>query len=133
MAELLALKAVRAWYGTYSGRGEFRLIFINGAYLSLLGLAISRSLRAERARRRYTMLAIALVIYSWAMTMVGMSLVRYMVPSIITLFPLAGTLRRSHSAPRPAMPGILEDHDQFGPDVSNVTRWASHAQAPVRP
>lgn len=79
--EWLSLKLRRVWYATHTRRAESAIAVIQAAYLALsvAGLWIRR-----RTHSSLVMALILLTFYCWAMAVVVMPLLRYMVP-IVTL------------------------------------------------
>jgi len=88
VAEILALKAIRSWYGTDSGRYEGWILGIQALYLPLLLWGCCRSIRAGGRARDLTVIVLMLLAYCWVMTTLVLSIVRYMVPILGLLFVL---------------------------------------------
>jgi hypothetical protein len=85
--ELVVRKAARSWYGTDSGRYGWPIVLIQLLYLVPLAWSLWASWRSGRELLRgLVCAALALILYSWAMTVVVLSIVRYMVPAIGLLF-----------------------------------------------
>lgn len=80
VAELLLLKGARSWFGTDSGSHEKLILLVQCFYLAL-ALAGFRKLYRNRPKNR-SCLALFLVLgfYFWAMAVVGLSILRYLVP-----------------------------------------------------
>lgn len=78
--KILAVKVVQAWYATDSGWFEREIALLHVPLVLLAIHGWRRAWRAGGVRRRYAALALLLTIYFWAITVVVMSLVRYMVP-----------------------------------------------------
>ncbi|MCI0407658.1 MAG: hypothetical protein L0191_03675, partial [Acidobacteria bacterium] len=78
--KLLILKAARAFYATDSQRSErpVALLQIPFSLLALLGARLAW--RSDIQGRRFLGLLVPLVLYSWGMTIVVLSIVRYMLP-----------------------------------------------------
>ena len=89
--KLLALKAIRVWWGTESQRYELAIAAMQAPYL----LAACAGL--IRTRRSPMMIRILLItLYFWLMAFVALSILRYMVPvCALLMIPTALTLRRS--------------------------------------
>ena len=88
VAKLFALKFIRAWYATDSGRFEMPLLVVQAIYISLI---VSGSLIAWRlggAARDAVVFAWVIALYFWTMTIIGLSIARYMVPAMGLLFTL---------------------------------------------
>ena len=81
-AKLLALKAARSWYGTDSGRWERAIALIQVFYLGLGAWATVAAFRRRGAARRLAIVVCVLVAYFWGMTVIVLSVVRYMVPVV---------------------------------------------------
>lgn len=86
--ELLALKAARSWYATDSHRNERPLLAMQVLYLALIAYGGVRTRRAGGAGARMLWVVAAVAGYFWLMTIVALSIVRYMVPAIGLLFVL---------------------------------------------
>ena len=102
-AELVGAKAARSWYATDSARHERLLLPLQLAYLALAAVGGAVAWRMGGASRALALGVGALVVYFWAMTVVVLSIVRYMVPAMALLFLLlpglmAGRARRPTSA-----------------------------------
>lgn len=110
--QLVGVKAARAWYGTESFRYEGLLLVTQVVWLALAGAGAWRR-RDDDAVRWFVALVVALNLAAWGAAIVGLSIVRYLVPTLGLLAPLvavalvaaAGRLRRGPApgtAPRPA-------------------------------
>ena len=89
LMQLLLLKTARSWYATDSHRFEFQILIVQAMYLVpiLLGSCVAWY---QRGRMRLLVLFVwLLACYFWAMTIVVLSIVRYMVPVLGLLFLLA--------------------------------------------
>lgn len=99
--KLYLFKAARAWYGTDSGNLESQILRVQllyGLVISLSCLAVWR----QRARNPGLLLFVwAIVLYFWFMTVLVLSIVRYMVPAFGLLFLLLPGLL-PYLLPRPA-------------------------------
>ena len=103
-AELLGAKAARSWYATDSARNERLLLRLQLVYLALAAVGGAVAWRTGGAARAVALGVGALVLYFWAMTVLVLSIVRYMIPAMALLFLLmpglmAGRARRPISAP----------------------------------
>ena len=82
---LLVLKAARSWFGTDSGQHELAVLAIQAFYLliSLTGfVAMARNFRV----RHYELKCfVTIVFYFWAMSVIALSILRYMVPAMAFL------------------------------------------------
>jgi 4-amino-4-deoxy-L-arabinose transferase-like glycosyltransferase len=92
VADLVALKAARSWYGTDNGRHESAILLIQVAYLIVLMWASRAAWKRGGGARQLTVGVWVLVLYFWAMTVVALSILRYMVPAIGLLFLLTPAL-----------------------------------------
>jgi len=102
-AELVGAKAARSWYATDSARHERVLLPLQLAYLALAALGGAVAWRMGGASRALALGVAAVVVYFWAMTVLVLSIVRYMVPAMALLFLLlpglmGGRARRPTSA-----------------------------------
>lgn len=96
--KLLLLKAARSWYGTDSQRMERLILAIQLVYMLLIAIGVSRLWRRGGSHRRLAIGALLVVGYFWGMTVLALSILRYMVPAIALLFVLlAGSCTRSSS------------------------------------
>ena len=114
VAELVVRKIARSWYGTDSGRYEWAIVVMQLLYAIPVALGLRAAWRSGRKLSRgLVCAAVAVVVYSWAMTVVVLSIVRYMMPAIGLLFaflpalgsapPAADSGRRRETAvPSPA-------------------------------
>jgi 4-amino-4-deoxy-L-arabinose transferase-like glycosyltransferase len=85
LAELLVIKAARGWYATDSQRLEGRILLIQAPYILLFVFGAVVSWRAGGGPRRITALAIGVILYFWAMSILAAALLRYLVPAISLL------------------------------------------------
>ena len=80
VVKLLALKAARSWYATDSGRFESLILLVQLGYLALI-LRGSWMAWQQGGNTRGIMVGIwLLTLYFWAMTIMALSILRYMVP-----------------------------------------------------
>lgn len=96
-AKLLLLKGARAWYATDSGHREIAILAIQLAYIPLL--AWSSLVCGRSAGRKRLCLGVLLgqLLYFWAMTVMGLSIVRYLTPAIGLMFLLVPGLANAPS------------------------------------
>jgi len=81
--ELYLIKAARSWYGTDSGRMEAGILIIQGFYGVLVFLATIGIWRVRNPRTEGLLLFIwGFVFYFWLMTILVLSILRYMTPAI---------------------------------------------------
>lgn len=83
--ELTGLKIVRSWFGTDSRSFEYSTMCVQLGYLSLGGMGLFVSWRRFPERRYYIGLFVVLVLYFWGMTVLALSILRYMVPVMVYL------------------------------------------------
>ncbi|MCI0657063.1 MAG: glycosyltransferase family 39 protein [Acidobacteria bacterium] len=88
--KLLILKAARALYATDSQRRERPVALLQIPYYLLALLGASLAWRSGIHGRRFLGLLVPLVLYFWGMTIVVLSIVRYMLPVLGLLGILAG-------------------------------------------
>jgi 4-amino-4-deoxy-L-arabinose transferase-like glycosyltransferase len=88
MGFLLVTKAVRSWYATDSGRLEKLTLVIQVPYLLLSVLAVFLTWGAGVSHRKAGLAIGGFVLYSWGMTILVLSILRYTVPSMGLLFLL---------------------------------------------
>lgn len=79
--KLFLLKALRSWYGTDSGRGEYMTLMIQVPFLVLLFFGFVGSLW-EKLPSSLLICVVISVLYFWFMTLLVLPILRYMVPSI---------------------------------------------------
>ncbi|MDA1018148.1 MAG: hypothetical protein O3A00_27300 [Planctomycetota bacterium] len=79
LIRLLLLKVGRSWYATDTHRREGVLLLIQLPLICLAigGLVLSRS---EKSGNLKWQLSVVLIFYFWGMTVIALSIVRYMVP-----------------------------------------------------
>ncbi len=87
--ELVLLKAARSWYGTDSGRYETLILFAQLFYLVLIAVGGWHTWRQGAPGRRLVAILLFITLYFWGMTVMALSILRYMVPAIGLLFLLA--------------------------------------------
>jgi 4-amino-4-deoxy-L-arabinose transferase-like glycosyltransferase len=92
---LLAIKAVRSWYGTDSQRFEILSFVIQSLYLGLASAGVCLAWQKRKTTRPLIMLLGVVVLYFWAVTIMVLSILRYMIPAMGLLFI--------------AIPGVLPD------------------------
>jgi hypothetical protein len=95
MLKLFLMKIGRSWYGTDSRRKEWLVLLLQLAYLLPATWAATRVWRMGGINRRFLIGSLLLVGYFWGMTILALSIARYMVPVMGLLFVvLAGGLCR---------------------------------------
>lgn len=88
VAKLFLLKLGRSWYGTDSLRKEGWILLIQIMYLLLLIWSVRRVWRQGELQRRFVLGILAVVVYFWAMSVIGTSLLRFLVPVTGLIFVL---------------------------------------------
>jgi hypothetical protein len=88
VVKLFLLKAVRSWYGTDSRRLETPMMLLQLAYLALILWATKISWQLGGTARKLTVSIWLIAFYFWGMTMVALSISRYMLPAMGLLFTL---------------------------------------------
>lgn len=92
-----AWKSLRAWYGTDSRRLDRWVALAQLPFVVLLAVAAWRAWHLGGAPRVLSVLVLALVAYSWLVTIAALSILRYLTPALC----LAWTLAPGLSAGRP--------------------------------
>ena len=93
MAGLIAMKLVRAWYGTDSQRLDRYIAAIQLVYLAILAWGWRVAWRAGGERRRLAIIVASTLLVFWCMSVLALPLVRYMVPAIGLAFALLPAAR----------------------------------------
>jgi 4-amino-4-deoxy-L-arabinose transferase-like glycosyltransferase len=87
LAQLLWWKAKRAWYGTNAQRDEETWLAWTHAVYLILSIAGAVMLwQGAAGGRRWLAVSGVLVLYYWGMTVLVLSIVRYMLPAVGLLF-----------------------------------------------
>lgn len=87
MLRLYGWKAARAWYGTDALRqSELYAMILQLAYLGLSVIGMVLLYREGGSARVWVATVAALVCYFWAMTIISLSILRYMTPVMPLLF-----------------------------------------------
>jgi 4-amino-4-deoxy-L-arabinose transferase-like glycosyltransferase len=89
VAKLFAIKGVRCWYGTDSGRLEGLIVLVQVLYLMFALLCIAAAVNDRSESRGLALLSLAVVAYFWLMALTAIPIVRYMVPAMGMLFSLS--------------------------------------------
>jgi len=89
VGRFLLFKGRRAWYGTQAQWLENWTAVIQIVYLCVILAGAALALRKRDGRRDYALLAILCAAYFWAMTLIVVPLLRYMVPAMSLLMVLA--------------------------------------------
>jgi hypothetical protein len=88
VVKLLAIKAVRSWYGTDSNRFENQILMLQIPYLVLILWGSRAAWKQGGIAKELAISVWLMTLYFWAMTIVAFSIVRYMVPAVGLLFVL---------------------------------------------
>jgi 4-amino-4-deoxy-L-arabinose transferase-like glycosyltransferase len=88
VVELFLIKAARSWYGTDSARMEAWILVIQLAYGVLILLSSFAVWRKRSELNDLFLLVWGFVFYFWLMTIMVLSILRYMIPVIGLLFIL---------------------------------------------
>lgn len=82
MCKLIFIKAARSWYGAFGqeAKKERIKLIILGVYATLTLFALIKFKFNQRARLIIGITSLVLVLYFWAMTILVVSMVRYMYP-----------------------------------------------------
>ena len=98
VTKLFLLKVARSWYATDSGRKEWPILLIQLAYFLLFFWAGWKAWKRGGIHRTFVICGLLIVGYFWGMTLLALSILRYMVPvvGILTILIAAGFPRRLH-------------------------------------
>jgi hypothetical protein len=90
VVKLFAIKTLRSWYGTDSHARENVVLAIQAMFLGpvLVGALVAWRRGGPQSQFLLVLIA-ALTLYFWAMTILVLSIIRYMVPAMGLLFVLA--------------------------------------------
>jgi 4-amino-4-deoxy-L-arabinose transferase-like glycosyltransferase len=92
--KLYLIKALRSWYGTNSNRYETVLKFIQSVYFAMFAWAGIALWRKQKQWRFLLIGGIVILGYFWCMTILALSIVRYLMPvfgALIIFFPAIWT------------------------------------------
>ena len=92
LLKLFALKAARSWYGTDSGRREGVLLLMQLFYFGLIAASLYRAWQLGGAARLAAGGVGLLLLYSWLLTTLVLSILRYLTPVIGLAFVLVPAL-----------------------------------------
>ena len=90
VTKLLLLKIARSWYATDSRRSELPILLIQIVYLGLLSWGAWRCWKLGGIHRTFVAGTLLVVFYFWGMTVLVLSILRYMIPAMGLLFVLIG-------------------------------------------
>lgn len=95
LVKLLLIKSARSWYGTDSGRREGMILVFQVFYLGLTLAGGGRAWRAGGQRRELVWGIGLTLLYFWGMTILSLSILRYLTPIIgLSFVLLPGLFRR---------------------------------------
>ena len=87
VANLIAVKAARAWYSTESGTGDVLAVLVQVSLLVAVAFGIRCARRSGQLDALSGTITIGVPLYFWAVTIAVLPLARQMVPSEALLFP----------------------------------------------
>jgi hypothetical protein len=116
--KLFVIKAVRSWYATDSGRYEKPLFWIQIFYLSLALWGGVVAWKRGGTVRKLSLVIWIMVLYYWAMSIMVLSILRYMVPAMGLLFVLA--------------PGVFNNWSRLGVKIGQNPRALKNTVMAVR-
>ncbi len=88
VAELFAVKAVRSWFGTNAKSMEIAIALVQIPFLAFTLRGGRRFWRAGPRQRSFALLCLLLTGYFWSMTVIALSIVRYLLPPMAVLSAL---------------------------------------------
>ena len=88
VTQLITLKIARAWYANDRQSLEHWILLLQIPYLVLAGCGLYKTSRMGMLQRRFTGLILLVVGYFWLMTIMSLSILRYMVPAMMMLMPI---------------------------------------------
>jgi len=88
--KLVAIKAIRSWYATDSQRFEPTVAMIQAPYLLLAGAGAFAAWRRGEIGRKYIGFTAWILSYFWGMTILVLSIARYMIPPMGLLIVFCG-------------------------------------------
>lgn len=93
VVELFAIKAADSWYATDSTRYDWLFLLVQAIYLPLVALGTWHTWKRGGRARDMAMVTSAIGVCFWCMTIMVLSIARYMTPAVGLLFvTLPGTL-----------------------------------------
>lgn len=97
VTKLFLLKIARSWYGTDSGGRELQILLLQLAYIVPVSWGAWKAWRNGKPSRDFVMFTVLIVLYFWGMTLLAISIVRYMVPvtSLLAILIISGWAHRS--------------------------------------
>ncbi len=89
LTELVLYKTARSWYGTETFRYEGVILAVQVVFLAFVTAGGVVAFRRGGSWRWYLVLAVAVTLASWISAVAALSIVRYLVPALGLLVPLA--------------------------------------------
>jgi 4-amino-4-deoxy-L-arabinose transferase-like glycosyltransferase len=86
--ELFAIKAARSWYGTDSHQYDRWIAIVQIPYMVVIGWGLIATAKHNQPVRQLGGIILLIGLYFWGMTLLVLSIVRYMIPAIGLLFIL---------------------------------------------
>jgi 4-amino-4-deoxy-L-arabinose transferase-like glycosyltransferase len=99
VGKLILIKAARSWYGTCSNKFEKQVLIMQMLFLIGLSVAVMQLWRFYPDMRYLLICCIIMVCYFWALTIMVLSIARYMMPVasfLIILFPALWKAKSVH-------------------------------------
>lgn len=87
--KLFLLKAARAWYGTDSGHYDGWMLIGQVPFLAVSVAGLWAALQQRGWHHCFALLGIVLIVYLWGVTILVLSILRYMIPALAILFIFA--------------------------------------------
>jgi len=87
VSSLIFLKARRAWYASDSQSRERLVALLQTPYLLFAALGGILAAKSGLGQRRLALMVLLVTLYFWTLTIVVLSIVRYMVPAMLLLMP----------------------------------------------
>ena len=98
MLKLIAMKAARSWYATDSGRFQIPILAIQLVTMGLILLSTRAAWTSGGPQRLLACGIWGVIAYFWGMTVLVLSIARYMVPAIGLAFLLLPALLFDNAA-----------------------------------
>jgi hypothetical protein len=121
-AKLLGWKLARSWYATDSGRGERFALAVHVLLLGFVTAATWYAARGRPAERRLAMVAWSVTLYCWAMTVLVLSIARYLAPAVGVLLVLGPAVWPARWGRGAGRVGRLRDGAARAPDAGSNQR-----------
>jgi hypothetical protein len=101
MSKLFTIKTLRSWYATDSQRKENISLMIQFFYVVIIGLCICIAWKQKLEIQQYIVVGAAILIYFWYMTIMVLSILRYMLPAMGLFFVLLPAIFKKFIAGHP--------------------------------